>query len=85
MAPAAITPPPPPVPFFSTPSKIPNRSLRYVFAEPQQIPAGTELVCTGSWDNSTANPNNPDPTATVSWGQQTADEMMIGFFEYYER
>ena len=58
---------------------------RYVFAEPKQIPAGTELVCTGSWDNSFANPNNPDPTATVSWGQQTADEMMIGFFEYYER
>ncbi len=57
---------------------------RYVLAEPRAIPAGTELVVTGTWDNSSSNPDNPDPTATVSWGQQTDDEMMIGFFEYYE-
>lgn len=58
---------------------------RYVLAEPKELPAGTELVCTGTWDNSNANPDNPDPTRTVSWGQQTDDEMMIGFFEYYEK
>ena len=58
---------------------------RYVLAQPKRIPAGTELVATGTWDNSSTNPNNPDPTVDVSWGQQTDDEMMIGFFEYYER
>lgn len=57
---------------------------RYVLAEPKLMPAGTKLVCTGTWDNSAANPENPDPSRTVSWGQQTNDEMMIGFFEYYE-
>ncbi|REJ76796.1 MAG: cytochrome c [Acidobacteria bacterium] len=57
---------------------------RYVLAEPKRLPAGTRLVCTGTWDNSDANPDNPDPTRRVSWGQQTSDEMMIGFFEYYE-
>jgi mono/diheme cytochrome c family protein len=56
----------------------------YVLAEPKAMPAGTRLVVTGGWDNSSANPDNPDPAATVSWGEQTSDEMMIGFFEYYE-
>jgi hypothetical protein len=48
------------------------------------MPAGTRLVVTGGWDNTSANPDNPDPSAVVSWGEQTSDEMMIGFFEYYE-
>ena len=57
---------------------------RYVLAVPKRLPAGAKLVATGSWDNSASNPENPDPGSTVSWGQQTDDEMMIGFFEYYE-
>jgi len=29
---------------------------------------------------------NPDPTKRVKWGQQTWEEMMIGFVEYeYDR
>jgi mono/diheme cytochrome c family protein len=56
----------------------------YVLAEPKLMPAGTRLVVTGGWDNTSANPDNPDPSAVVSWGEQTSDEMMIGFFEYYE-
>jgi hypothetical protein len=56
----------------------------YVLAEPKALPAGTKLVVTGAWDNSSANPDNPDPSALVSWGEETSDEMMIGFFEYYE-
>jgi hypothetical protein len=35
------------------------------------------------FDNSTGNKANPDPTKTVKWGQQTEDEMMIGYIEYY--
>ena len=34
------------------------------------------------FDNSPANRDNPDPTATVRWGDQTWEEMMIGFFTY---
>jgi hypothetical protein len=56
----------------------------YVLAEPKHLPAGTRLIVEGGWDNSSANPDNPDPRALVSWGEQTSDEMMIGFFEYYE-
>ena len=61
-----------------------NWQTRYVLSQPRFLPAGTHLECTGTWDNSKDNPNNPDPSRTVSWGQQTEDEMMIGFFEYVE-
>jgi hypothetical protein len=53
----------------------------YEFAVPHPIPAGTRLTCTAIFDNSPDNPNNPDPTATVRWGDQTWDEMMAGHFE----
>jgi peroxiredoxin len=52
----------------------------YVPLPPRLLPAGTRLVCTAHFDNSAANPNNPDPTATVRWGDQTWEEMMIGYF-----
>ncbi len=54
--------------------------LRYELAEPRLLPRGGKLVCTATWDNSADNPNNPDPTRTVVWGDQTSDEMLIGFF-----
>ena len=38
---------------------------------------------TAWYDNSSANPANPDPTATVRWGEQTYEEMMLGYVEYY--
>ena len=44
--------------------------------------AGTQLICTGAWDNSPQNPENPDPTATVTFGEQTFNEMFIGYFNY---
>ena len=37
---------------------------------------------TAHFDNSTFNPFNPDPTATVRDGPQTFEEMMFGFFFY---
>lgn len=55
----------------------------YVLAEPKRMPAGTELRCVATWDNSRANADNPDPAADVSWGERTRDEMMIGFFDYH--
>ena len=45
------------------------------------IPKGTRLECTAHFDNSVNNPFNPDPTKEVKWGDQSWDEMMIGFFE----
>ena len=57
--------------------------MRYVLAEPLRLPAGSKVVCTAHFDNSSNNPNNPDPTHTVSWGPQTWDEMMIGWMQYY--
>jgi hypothetical protein len=35
------------------------------------------------FDNSEANPFNPDPAKLVRWGDQTTDEMMIGYVEFY--
>lgn len=48
-------------------------------AEPKQLPAGTRIRVTGGFDNSVWNPWNPDPTQTVSFGDQTYDEMLVGY------
>jgi hypothetical protein len=60
-----------------------NWQLRYELAEPKAIPKGSVLWGTGWYDNSAGNPANPDPAATVKWGPQTFDEMMLGYVEYY--
>ena len=57
-----------------------NWQLRYELAEPKRMPAGTKLVCVGHFDNSKANPFNPDPAKSVRFGEQTWDEMNNGFF-----
>jgi len=44
------------------------------------LPAGTRIECTAHYDNSANNPENPDPSKTVTWGQQSFDEMMVCFF-----
>ena len=38
---------------------------------------GTKIHVTAHFDNSPANRANPDPKATVRWGDQTWEEMMI--------
>ncbi len=53
----------------------------YRFTEPKLMPRGTRMDCYAVFDNSEDNLNNPDPTKTVSFGDQTFEEMMIGFFE----
>ena len=60
-----------------------NWQLRYEFKEPRVLPRGSTVKTTAIFDNSPGNKANPDPTKTVRWGQQTYDEMMIGYFEYY--
>jgi hypothetical protein len=54
----------------------------YWLAKPLVLPKGSKLHVSAHYDNSTANRANPDPTATVRWGDQTWEEMMIGFFTY---
>lgn len=61
-----------------------NWQTTYRLAEPKPMPAGTKLHCVATYDNSSGNPGNPDPTRDVSWGRETTDEMMIGFVDYYE-
>jgi peroxiredoxin len=55
----------------------------YRLAEPKAIPAGTTIHCVAHFDNSAKNPNNPDPTQQVMWGDQTWEEMMIGWMDFY--
>ena len=54
--------------------------LWYDLAEPVVLPKGTVIECTAHFDNSANNPLNPDPTKAVSWGDQSWEEMMVGFF-----
>lgn len=58
-----------------------NWQNAYEFTAAKPMPAGTVLECVAHFDNSKENPANPDPTRTVTWGDQTWDEMMIGYFD----
>ena len=57
-----------------------NWQNAYLLKEPKQMPKGTQIMCDGTFDNSAANPLNPDPTKEVRWGDQSWDEMMLGSF-----
>ena len=57
-----------------------NWQLSYKLAEPKFLPKGSTLKVSFHYDNSTANRFNPDPTATVRWGDQTWEEMMLGYY-----
>ncbi len=58
-----------------------NWQNSFVLAEPKMIPAGTEMLCTAVFDNSEENLHNPNPNETVRWGDQTWEEMMIGWYD----
>ena len=55
--------------------------MSYRLAQPRFLKAGTELQAVAWYDNSVKNAHNPDPAAEVRWGEQTYDEMMVGFFD----
>ena len=59
-----------------------NWQIAYRLQEPMAVPAGTRVHCVAHFDNSAANLLNPDPTKTVRWGNQTWEEMLIGYFDY---
>ena len=58
-----------------------NWQTSYRLTEPLKLAAGTRIHCIAHFDNSEFNLNNPDPTKTVRWGDQTWEEMMIGYFD----
>jgi len=65
------------VPFYDF-----NWQLNYEFLEPPVVPAGTRLRATAWYDNSEDNPANPAPDEWVRFGEQTDDEMMIGYVNW---
>lgn len=58
-----------------------NWQLTYKLESPIVLKPGMKLKATGYFDNSPNNPHNPDPKATVKWGEQSWEEMMYGFFD----
>lgn len=59
-----------------------NWQAAYRLKQPLRLPKGTRIECSAHFDNSKGNPANPDPTKTVKWGDQTWEEMMIGYVDY---
>ena len=51
-----------------------NWQTAYEYAEPVALPAGTRMEVVAHWDNSADNPNNPDPTVDVRFGDFKNDK-----------
>jgi hypothetical protein len=68
-------------PLLNVPNYDFNWQTSYRLKTPAEFPAGTRMECVGHFDNSADNPNNPDPDEVVEWGEQTWNEMMIGYFD----
>lgn len=58
-----------------------NWQTTYFLAKPVRLPKGTRLDYTAVFDNSANNPANPDPKKSVQWGDQSFEEMHVGFTE----
>lgn len=58
-----------------------NWQTTYRLEQPLNVPAGATLYAYASYDNSSNNLANPDPTKSVTWGEQSWDEMMLGYFD----
>lgn len=69
---------------LSVPAYSFNWQLSHELAEPLKVPAGTQIIATGAFDNSAQNPYNPDPDIEVNWGEQSWEEMFMGFYTWKE-
>jgi mono/diheme cytochrome c family protein len=58
-----------------------NWQLGYQYEKPKMLPKGTRIECVAHFDNSRNNPANPAPDSEVRWGDQSWEEMMIGWFD----
>ena len=78
---------------------VPNYVFRwqstYKLTQPKYIPKGARIMCTGGYDNTTQNSDLMDaafssaqtgflPNHTVTFGEQSYDEMFIGYLSYIE-
>jgi len=59
-----------------------NWQICYRLKEPKQVKKGTTIHAYARFDNSKGNPANPDPSKEVHWGQQTWEEMLVGYLDY---
>ncbi|MGB0717535.1 MAG: redoxin domain-containing protein [Phycisphaerae bacterium] len=59
-----------------------NWQESYILNEPKVLPKGTKIECIAHFDNSADNFANPDPSVEVRFGEQSWQEMMIGYFDY---
>lgn len=55
--------------------------LSYRLKTPIPLKKGMRVQCWATYDNSPNNPRNPDPSVDVTYGQQSWQEMMVGFFD----
>jgi len=67
---------------LSVPAYSFNWQLAHELEEPLRIPAGTKIVANGAFDNSSQNAFNPDPNAEINWGEQSWEEMFMGFYSW---
>ena len=58
-----------------------NWQNSFIFSEPIEIEPKSRLICTAHFDNSANNLANPNPDVAVRWGDQTWEEMMIGWHD----
>jgi peroxiredoxin/mono/diheme cytochrome c family protein len=58
-----------------------NWQNSFILKEPKLLPKGTKIACLAHFDNSENNLANPNPGEPVRWGDQTWEEMMIGWFD----
>ncbi len=61
-----------------------NWQHTYEYENPPILDQGDTLYLTATYDNSAANPSNPDPSQRVRWGDQTWEEMLVGYVTYIE-
>jgi hypothetical protein len=59
-----------------------NWQYEYFLATPLTVPPGSRIVTRWTYDNSTRNKENPDPKKTVTWGEQSSEEMLALYLHY---
>ncbi len=67
---------------LSVPAYSFNWQLSHELETPLRVPAGTQIIATGAFDNSAQNEFNPDPNIEVHWGEQSWEEMFMGFYSW---
>lgn len=69
---------------LSVPNYSFNWQLNHQLEEPLLVPAGTKIQAIGAFDNSRQNEYNPDPDSEIFWGEQSWQEMFMGFYSWKE-